>query len=151
MGIEHLIVDYMAEIARCLDLFEEGFGRRDLVRARREGAMPKEGNLPNGAAYSLHGFGCTVEYGCHDVNFDFGNRYEVGFDALSLWAYARQFPERYPDLQDRETVQQEMESLTIRKEIENIETPFAGEANSRLFRVKAGDHWIKYGRQYRFL
>jgi hypothetical protein len=80
--------------------------------------------------YHMHGAGCVVEFSDFDVDFDFANWEEVGFDAWRLWRYAKQFPERYPDYQERESV----EAALADGLAERVITPFEG--NDRLFKLK---------------
>ncbi|MBD9597771.1 hypothetical protein IB270_33645 [Ensifer sp. ENS05] len=102
--------NYLAEVEGCLELFEGKFGRRDIIKAWREGTLEREGLLNDTIAYQLHGRGCQVEFADHDVDFDFMDwDGTVGFDAWKLWTYARQFPERYPKLTSNADVEQELQ------------------------------------------
>jgi hypothetical protein len=109
MKLLDLVSKYNSEVSTCLSLFNETFGRTDLIRAWREGKIPQEGQLP-GAHYRLHGVGCAVEYEDRIIDFDFGNWTETGFDAWRLWSYANQFPKDYPDYQDLTSVEMALKS-----------------------------------------
>ena len=100
-----LATEYLSAVEGCLVLFERKFGRRDLIRAWREGVFPREGMLADEVKYVIHGVGCAVEFADHFVDFDFSGTCEVGFDAWRLWRYATQFPEAYPDYQDYAAVE----------------------------------------------
>ncbi|MBD9598142.1 hypothetical protein IB270_35620 [Ensifer sp. ENS05] len=102
--------DYLAEVEGCLDLFESKFGRRDIIKAWREGTLEREGLLNETIGYQIHGRGCQVEFADHDVEFDFMDwDGAVGFDAWKILAYAQQFPERYPKLTSNAHVEQELQ------------------------------------------
>lgn len=135
MTIVNLITDYLSAVDDCLALFDQKFGRRDLVRAWKEGVVPQTGELSDGIEYQMHGVGCAVEYADHDVDFDFANQHEVGFDAWRLWRYAKQFPKRYPDYQHRAAVEAEMAQSLSAGTISRIETNYPGESNDKLLRL----------------
>ncbi|WP_372006069.1 hypothetical protein P7L74_12645 [Tistrella mobilis] len=134
--ITELVVKYLSEIEECLVLFEKKYNRRDLVRAWRSGAIPQNENLTAGITYSMHGVGCTVEYNDHEVDFDFANRYEVGFDAWRLWRYAKQFPDLYPQYQSLPAVEAAVADGLSKGTISGIDNKYSGEGNSSLFRLK---------------
>ncbi|QZP08484.1 hypothetical protein [Caenibius sp. WL] len=131
----NLITDYLTAVEECLDLFDQKFGRRDLIRAWREGAIPQQGELPGGVEYQMHGVGCAVEYADHDVDFDFANQHEVGFDAWRLWLYAEQYPERYPAYQARDAVEAALAECLSNGAIRRVESRYPGESNDRLFEL----------------
>lgn len=106
MSISNLIDDYLAAVEECLVRFQRTFGRRDILRAWREGALPTTGKLAGEQQYQMHGVGCQVSGQDQVVDFDFVNgEGDVGFDAWRLWLFAKQFPERYPDLSSRTEVE----------------------------------------------
>ncbi|WP_372501208.1 hypothetical protein P7L66_05955 (plasmid) [Tistrella mobilis] len=130
-----LIVNYLSEVEECLILFEKKFGRRDLVRAWRCGAISQKGLLTNDIVYCMHGVGCVVEYPDHEVDFDFANQDEVGFDAWRLWRYAKQFPNLYPEYQKLAAVEAAIADGLSSGTINRIESKYPGEGNSSLFKL----------------
>lgn len=131
--MENLIAEYLEAVEKCLTLFEAKFGRRDLIRAWREGDLSPSGVLTDGVNYHLHGVGCVVEYQDFDVDFDFATRDKVGFDAWRLWMFAKQFPERYPDYQERSAIQAGIDSIVADGKAALGLSGFYGEVNDRLF------------------
>lgn len=129
MTIKELILDYLAAVEDCLDMFEKKFGRRDIMKAAGEGVVSKSGELSDGVEYELHGIGCRVRFPDHEVGFDFASQIDVGFDAWQLWIYAEQFPGRYPDYQERVAVEAALADLVATGEAK----PFGGYSN--LFRL----------------
>ena len=106
--IVELINDYMGAVEKALALFEKTFGRRDLIKAWREGAIPQTGKLPGGVEYQMHGIGCWVDLPDGEVDFDFAYSNDVGFDAWRLWSYAEHAQNRYPGYQKKEDVEREL-------------------------------------------
>lgn len=84
----------------------------------------------------MHGVGCRVEFPDHEIDFDFANGQEVGFDAWRLWVYAGQFPERYPEYQKRHAVEVALAECCSDGTISRIECKYPGEGNGRLFRLR---------------
>ena len=136
MTLTILIADYLQQVEKCLALFETKFGRRDLVRAWREGVVPQTGELAEGIVYQMHGVGCGVEYPDYDVDFDFATRDEVGFDAWRLWMFANQFPNRYPEYQDRTAVEAAVDALLAEGTATRVDYEFPGEVNSKLLMLE---------------
>lgn len=135
MTIVDLITDYLSAVEKCLMLFDQKFGRRDLIRAWRERAIPQRGKLSDGIEYQMHGFGCAVEYTDHDVDFDFANQHEVGVDAWRLWLYAEQFPDRYPGYQELAAVEAALAEGLADGTISRIESRYPGESNDNMLRL----------------
>ena len=133
MAMEDLIADYLQKVEHCLALFEAEFGRRDLIRAWREGILPPTGELADGVEYHMHGVGCAVEYSDYDVDFDFATRDEAGFDAWRLWMFAKQFPERYPDYQERSAVEAGVDAIVAEGTAARAPVACLGEVNDKLF------------------
>jgi hypothetical protein len=99
------------------------------MKAAGEGVLPRSGELSDGVEYQLHGIGCRVEFPDYEVDFDFASSVDVGFDAWRLWIYAEQFPDRYPDYQERAAVEAALADLVAA----GAARPFGG--NSNLFRL----------------
>ncbi|WP_155956593.1 hypothetical protein [Rhizobium sp. CF080] len=117
----HLVHEYVAEVKMCIDLFDQHFGRKDIVRAWREGKLPQTGILPGNIRYQIHGKGCQVEFATHDIDFDFADwEGNFGFDAWKLWLFASQFPEKYPQLQHQGIVEEEMKRYVLNGSISAI-------------------------------
>jgi hypothetical protein len=51
--IVSLIREYLLAVEQCLSLFERKYGRRDLVRAWREGVISQVGELADGISYQM--------------------------------------------------------------------------------------------------
>lgn len=110
-----LVHEYVAEVAMCIDLFYQHFGRKDIIRAWREGNLPQAGELPGNIRYLIHGKGCQVEFSTHDIDFDFSDwEGNFGFDAWKLWLFSVQFPREYPSLQRQEIVEEELKKCVLR-------------------------------------
>lgn len=139
MTIVDLITDYLSAVEKCLALFDQKFGRRDLVRARRERVIPQSGKLSDDIEYQMHGFGCAVEYADHDVDFDFANQHEVGVDAWRLWRYAKQFPDRYPGYQELAAVEVVLAEAISDGTVSRIETRYPGESNDNMLRLNMSE------------
>jgi hypothetical protein len=118
-----------------MDLLEEKLGRRDLIKAWREGEIPKEGQLGDGISYKLHGVGCFVEFPDYDVDFDFAGEAEVGFDAWRVWSHVQQFPQRYPQYPTRAAIEKLMDECLAAGVIEPVEPGLASQTNPELFRL----------------
>jgi len=98
---------YVAEVKMCIGLFERQFGRKDVIRAWREGSLPQTGLLPGNIRYQIHGRGCQVEFVDHDIDFDFADwEGNFGFDGWKLWLFSSQFPQNYPNLQHQKAVEE---------------------------------------------
>ena len=84
----NLIADYQEEIKKFMKTFKNEYNRKDILRAWHEGVIEKEGSLPGGVEYELHGIGCRIYYSNIEVDFDFGpnNRFD-GFDLWRLKEY----------------------------------------------------------------
>jgi hypothetical protein len=128
-----LIEDYLNAVEQCLDLFEDRFGRRDLMIAFREGVFSRTGELKEGVEYSIHGIGCRVLF-ADDlmVDFDYASELEIGFDAWRLWLYAGHFPKRYAGFLELEAVELAFHRVAAEGKI----VPF--EPNGRLHRLTTG-------------
>nr|WP_143066881.1 hypothetical protein [Sphingobium sp. YR768] len=98
----------MEAVEEALALFNNRFGRRDIIKSWREGVIPESGQIRQGVAYQMHGIGCWVDISGEEMDFDFAYSNDIGFDAWRLWSYAKQFPERYPD-NDKAAVEHELE------------------------------------------
>lgn len=126
MNVKYLVEDYMATVEECLVLFERKFGRRDLLKAASEGAIAKSGALADGVDYTLHGIGCRVESSKREVDFDFAtSEGDVGFDAWRLLIFAGQFPEQYPEYQEKASVESALADLVA----SGLATPIGGHSN----------------------
>lgn len=135
MAIVNLIIDYLRAVEECLLLFDRKFGRRDLVRAWREGVIPQTGELAQGIEYQMHGVGCSVEFGDHYVDFDFASQHNVGFDAWRLWQYANQFPNRYVAYQEHAAVKAALADCLLNGAVRPVEPGYRGESNDGLLRL----------------
>lgn len=136
MSVEMLISDYLDEVERCLFFFETKFGRRDLIRAWREGFVPVRGELTEGVKYQMHGVGCAVEFPTHEVDFDFASAEEVGFDAWRLLMYAEQFPNKYPEYQGERLIESALLECLQEGLIVHADAPYIGEANRNLYLLR---------------
>ncbi|MCA3174540.1 MAG: hypothetical protein ING36_03225 [Burkholderiales bacterium] len=111
-NLKNAIQEYLGSVENSLKLFEQKFGRRDVLNAWHQGVLPKEGILADNVEYELHGAGCYVSYPSVDIDFDFapGGRSD-GFDLWRLGKYLRQFPERFPEYQDKGHLESAFEQL----------------------------------------
>jgi hypothetical protein len=139
MTIRDLIKDYLSAVDGCLYLFNEKFGRRDIVRAWKEGVIPQSGELSANASYRMHGVGCAVEFPEYDVDFDFAKQDEVGFDPWRLWRYAKQFPRTYPDYQELTAVEAAVAGAVADMTVSRMEGASIGESNDNLFQLNASE------------
>lgn len=110
--LKEAILDYLQAVKNGLNLFDQKFGTKDILAAWRKGALPKEGQLSDEAEYELHGVGCHIFFPEFDIDFDFApNGRSDGFDLWRLWKYVRQFEERFPELQDKQRLEIEFETM----------------------------------------
>jgi len=119
-----LIQDYLSAVADAVARVQKDIGA-DLVRQGPGGGrFPRFGNLSDGSEYQFHGIGLSVESGDIDVNFDFGTggRYD-GFDAWSLWCFAKQQLDRYPTFQDKEDVDEALRHLISERKVVGSTNP----------------------------
>src|SRR6185503_20036599 len=119
MGAERtLIREYQGAVQRVVSALRVGFGRHDLLTARRRGEIPKNGVI-NGVEFSFHGAGCLGTVEKIEVDFDFGPDGRTdGFDAWRLWNFAKQKPATYPQFQQQEDVEAALGMLARSGEIE---------------------------------
>ena len=119
MKAERMLIDeYQVAARRVASALRVGFGRDNLLRARRSGEIPKEGVI-SGIEFSFHGVGCRATVDGVEVDFDFGpNGRTDGFEAWRLWRFAQQNPQKYPQFQRLEDVQAALERLARSGEIE---------------------------------
>ncbi len=87
----NLIKDYLNEVRGFMECFSGEYGRSDMLKAWREGLIEKDGSLPGGIDYELHGIGCRIYKSDCELDFDFGpeNRTD-GFDLWRLKGYLSQ-------------------------------------------------------------
>lgn len=116
-----LIDDYMGAVERSLLMFEKTFGRRDLIKAWREGIIPQTGQLPGGVEYQMHGIGCWVDLPEGEVDFDFAYSDDVGFDTWRLWSYAKHFQNRYPAYRKQEDIERALTEALVAGVVQPIE------------------------------
>ena len=88
--LHSLIVDYLAAVARAVDLLKEGgIAMPESNLAWACNGLPHKGILPGGVPYFKHGYGCGVEFETGLVDFDFGQSGETdGFDFWRLACFA---------------------------------------------------------------
>ncbi|WP_156420450.1 MULTISPECIES: DUF6896 domain-containing protein [unclassified Sphingopyxis] len=116
-----LINDYMEAVEKALTMFEKTFGRRDLIKAWREGTIPQTGELSGGVEYQMHGIGCWVNLPEGEVDFDFAYSNHVGFDTWRLWSYAKHSQNRYPDYQNQADIERALADASAAGVIEPFE------------------------------
>ena len=113
-----LIHEYQRAVRTVVAALRTGFGCDDLLMARRNGEIPKDG-VTGGIEFSFHGAGCMGTGAGFEVDFDFGPDGRVdGFDAWRLWRFANQNPAAYPQFQQLEDVQTALAKLARSGEIE---------------------------------
>lgn len=88
--LHSLIVDYLAAVARAVNLLKEGgIAMPESNLAWACNGLPHKGILPSGVPYFKHGYGCGVEFETGLVDFDFGQSGETnGFDFWRLACFA---------------------------------------------------------------
>lgn len=112
---------YLDAVERALQAFERALGRRDIIRACIEKGLPRRGSLAGVGDYQLHGIGCRVEHDGVEVDFDFGpGGRSDGFDSWRLGQFTEQFPDRYPDLQDKASLRAAFDTLERNGEIARL-------------------------------
>jgi radical SAM superfamily enzyme YgiQ (UPF0313 family) len=109
-----LIRDYQEAVAKAVVQLLKDLGEERFLHGSPGHAYPRKGRLSNGSEYSFHGKGCLVTL-CDETNVDWdfgpGGRTD-GFDNWRLWRFAKQFPTRYPNFQERDAVTRALEELT---------------------------------------
>jgi len=112
--LKDMITEYLQAVEKGLKLFEQKIGRRDILAAWHEGALPREGKLLDDVEYELHGIGCWLSFPEYEIDFDFGpNGRSDGFDLWKLNKYVKQFAERFPALQKAKQLEATFEQLKI--------------------------------------
>jgi hypothetical protein len=112
MSMIELIRDYTSTTATAVAQLRRECGVEDLLQGWHQRRYPQHGKLSDGAEYHFHGIGCCVERPEVDVDLDFGPGGRAdGFDAWRLWRFAKQFPTRYPDLQERDALERALQAL----------------------------------------
>lgn len=113
MSMIQLIHDYTTMTKAAAAQLRRELGSQDLLQAWQQRQVPQRGSLSDGSAYQFHGIGCSIERADDiDLDFDFGPGGRAdGFDAWRLWRFAKQFPGKYPDLQQRNAVEKALQVL----------------------------------------
>lgn len=110
--IELLIAEYLKEVEKVIAVFSTKIGRKDILRAWGEKAIPAKGKISKDVFYELHGIGCYLSYKDYHIDFDFGPNDRIdGFDLYKLKDYAQQFPDKYPQYQDRDILEKDFNRL----------------------------------------
>jgi hypothetical protein len=112
MSLIDLIRDYTLRTEAAVAQLRSELGVDDLLDGWHRNEFPQRGRLRDGSEYQFHGIGCSVEQGEVDLDFDFGADGRTGgFDAWRLWRFATQFPDRYPNFQQRHVVELAIQSM----------------------------------------
>lgn len=85
--IEYFFSLYKDRINIIINLFEIKYGVKNPIKIWRNGLIPRTGYLDinNKTNYSLHGFGCTVEFDNGEiVSFDFSDNEIINIDAFKF-------------------------------------------------------------------
>lgn len=107
-----LINEYLGSVEQGMKLFDGEIGRRDVLFAWHKGQLAQTGYLPGDVEYELHGVGCFFSFPDFDVDFDFGpGGRSDGFDLWRLGKYVRQFPDKYPSLLNKGSLEMAFEEL----------------------------------------
>ncbi|MBI9016434.1 MAG: hypothetical protein JEZ07_04145 [Phycisphaerae bacterium] len=81
-----IIKDYIKTVAFYVGAIKDKYSVDNIMLAYHQKQMPKNGILPDGSSFSLHGIGCCIELDDeHYFDFDFGPAPECRFDAFNLW------------------------------------------------------------------
>lgn len=90
--IDHVINEYVRWVRSYVSTMQLHFGSRNLLIDRREGRIPKRGQIGD-FEFVFHGVGCTINTPLHSIDFDFGPEGMVGgFDAFRLSIFANSLP-----------------------------------------------------------
>ena len=125
----NLINDYQNEVQKFMERFESKYKCSDVLRAWREEIIEKEGHLPDGIEFELHGIGCRIYYPDHEVDFDFGP--ENRSDGFDLWRLKKYLSQR-KDIQQILSVS-ELEAIFKELEHENIIAKIYDNSNLHFF------------------
>lgn len=113
MSMIELIHGYTTMTMAAAAQLRRELGVADLLQAWQQRQVPQRGSLSDGSVYQFHGIGCVLER-ADDFYLDFefgpGGRTD-GFDAWRLWRFAKQFPTKYPDFQQRDQVEKALQAL----------------------------------------
>jgi hypothetical protein len=113
MSLIELIQDYITMTTTAASQLRRELGTNDLLQGWHQRQYPQHGRLGDGAEYHFHGIGCCVERGDVEVDWDFGPDGRAdGFDTWRLWRFAKQFPTKYPEFQDRKALSDGLARLT---------------------------------------
>lgn len=112
---------YQKAVEESLAAFETDVGRRDILRACIEKAIPRRGSLPTVGQYQIHDIGCWVERNGVEVDFDFGpDSRSDGFNPWRIGIFTKQFPESYPGLQNADSVKSAFLGLEMKGVVERL-------------------------------
>lgn len=121
LTIDDLILAYQKDVKRVMTFFYEKYGRRDLLRAKGEKAIPASGHVDGLGPYQFHGIGLRCEMGKTEVDVDFGPDDRIdGFDAWRLFIYNESLNFRYGTLPDRDSVQRILETMVSLGRIKQV-------------------------------
>ena len=83
-----VIIDYLNDVKKCMELFNKKIGNKHPIKAWRDKTISKSGQLSEDINYDFHGVGCHFEFPNYYVNFDFGKGGESdGFDKWRIASY----------------------------------------------------------------
>jgi hypothetical protein len=103
--LHNLITEYLRHARAVRDCLAQAAGTRNILRAVHSASFPREGRFTSygGGEYFVHGSGCRVTSAELEIDLDFGPEGRVpGFDPWKLYNFAKNHPEMYPQLGDRE-------------------------------------------------
>lgn len=118
-----LISSYIDAVRRTVGALRRELAQEDLLQAVNTGVIPREGTLSDGASYSFHGTGCSVEDDAMAMDFDFGPEGRCdGFDAWRLWHFALERPD-LAVFHDRAVIDRALARLSDEGMIECLGSP----------------------------
>lgn len=131
MSMAELIRDYTTMTKAAAAQLQRELAVENVFEAWQQRQVQQRGSLSDGSAYQFHGIGCVIERTDDiDLDFDFGAGGRAdGFDAWRLWRFAKQFPAKYPDLQQRDQVEIALRALADK----GVVCPSGDERDSLLY------------------
>ena len=108
-----LIEDFQTEVKFVAAQFYNKYGRKDLLKAWHDKAIPQTGQLDNIVIqYAFHGAGLFAKLIDKEVDFDFGPNDRIdGFDAWRLRAFADSQAKKYQGFWTLKKLENELEQL----------------------------------------
>ncbi|UVL42179.1 hypothetical protein LOY55_08730 [Pseudomonas sp. B21-040] len=117
-SLEQLVSDFLSMVDKATDLLEEKFGTRCILRLWRANKIEQCGVIVGDITYELHAVGCAVYFPDLCIDFDYGPEGRTDcFDALRLYMFACESPEKFKKYTDKKQIKAEFEEYLTMGEL----------------------------------